>query len=68
MVLINLGYRVGESGLISYTYEINFLLMVNQNICCDPSLELSRRDGSNEGAHHLFSLSKKNIPGLLSDD
>ena len=25
-----------------------------QNICCDPSLELSRRDGSNDGSQDIF--------------
>ena len=24
------------------------------NICCDPSLEPSRQDGSNEGSQHMF--------------
>ena len=28
---------------------------------CDPSLESSRRDGSNEGSLHMFSLRNKNI-------
>ena len=27
-----------------------------KNIFCDPSLELSQRDGSNEGSQHMFSL------------
>ena len=27
----------------------NFLLIQNKNICCDPSSELSQRDGSDEG-------------------
>ena len=26
---------------------------------CDPSLEPSHRDGSNEGSQHMFSLRKK---------
>ena len=25
-----------------------------ENICCDPSLESSWRDGSNDGSHHVF--------------
>ena len=29
------------------------------NIFCDPSLELSHRDGSNEGLQHMFSLRNK---------
>ena len=28
-----------------------FLFLI-ENICCDPSLELSRRDGSNDGSQH----------------
>ena len=26
------------------------VLFINENICCDPSLEPSRRDGSNDGS------------------
>ena len=26
----------------------------NENICCDPSLEPSRRDGSNDGSQYMF--------------
>ena len=29
------------------------------NICCDPSLEPSHRDGSNEGSQHMLSLRNK---------
>ena len=29
------------------------------NIFCDPSLEPSPRDGSNEGSQHMFSLRNK---------
>ena len=32
---------------------INFLFL-NKNICCDPSLEPSRRDGSNDGLQRMF--------------
>ena len=31
-----------------------FILFLNGNICCDPSLEPSRRDGSNFGSQHVF--------------
>ena len=34
-----------------------FFLFLNENICCDPSLEPSPRDGSNEGSQHMFSRS-----------
>ena len=30
-------------------------------VCCDRSLEPSRRDGSNEGSQHMFSLRNKKI-------
>ena len=29
-------------------------LFLNQNICCDPSLEPSQRDGSNDGSQNMF--------------
>ena len=38
-------------------YEDNpkiIFLFLNKNICCDPSLELSRRDGSNDGSQDMF--------------
>ena len=31
-----------------------FFLFLNENICCDPSLEPSHRDGSNDGSQHKF--------------
>ena len=31
-----------------------FFLFLNENICCDPSLEPSRRDGSNDGSQDMF--------------
>ena len=31
-----------------------FFLFRDENICCDPSLEPSRRDGSNEGSQNMF--------------
>ena len=31
-----------------------FFLFLNENICCDPSLEPSRRDGSNDGHKICF--------------
>ena len=36
-------------GGIEDNSKIVFLLL-NENICCDPSLERSRRDGSNDGS------------------
>ena len=29
-------------------------LFLNENICCDPSLEPSRRDGSNDESQNMF--------------
>ena len=29
-------------------------LFINENLCCDPSLELSRQDSSNDGSQHRF--------------
>ena len=31
-----------------------FFLFFNENICCDPSLEPSTRDGSNDGSQNMF--------------
>ena len=34
--------------------KIIFLNSQKKNICCDPSLELSRQDGSNGGSQNMF--------------
>ena len=34
--------------------EIIFFLFLNENIQCDPSLEPSHQDGSNEGSQCMF--------------
>ena len=31
-----------------------FFLFLNENILCDPSLEPSQRDGSNDGSQNMF--------------
>ena len=31
-----------------------FFLFLNENICCDPSLEPFQRDGSNDGSQIMF--------------
>ena len=31
-----------------------FFLFLNENVCCDPSLETSRKDGSNDRSQHIF--------------
>ena len=36
-----------------------FFLHFKENICCDPSLKPSRRDGSNNGSKHIFQ--RKNM-------
>ena len=41
-------------------------IFVNQNIFCDPPLEPSRQDGSNEGSQHMFSLRKRKLISELS--
>ena len=33
-----------------------FFLFLIENICCDPSLEPSRQDGSNDGLQNMFLL------------
>ena len=43
-------------GLLNSSKIIFFFL--NENICCDLSLESSRRDDSNEGSQHMFERSK----------
>ena len=30
------------------------ILFLNENLCCDPSLEPSRQDGSNDGSRHAM--------------
>ena len=43
------------------------------NICCDPSSELSRGDGSDEGSQHMVSMRNKKtyhqiLPLIKSSD
>ena len=44
----------GVRGGIEDNPKIIFFLFLNENVCCDPSLEPSRRDGSNGGSQHTF--------------
>ena len=38
-------------------------LILNENICCDPLLDTSRRDGSNDGSQNmLFWRNMANYP------
>ena len=40
-----------------------FFLYLIENLCCDPSPELSRRDGSDDGSQHMFLCrNDKNYP------
>ena len=41
----------------------NLLSLLSKNICCDPSLEPSHRNGSNEGSQHMFLL--RNLKNYL---
>ena len=44
----------------------DFLLLLHKNICCDPSSEPSRRDGSDEGSQHMVSMRNKiNYPSII---
>ena len=36
------------------TKGLLFFLFLTEIICCDPSYEPSRRDGSDEGSQHMF--------------
>ena len=45
--------------------EIIFFLFLNKNIYCDPSLELSRQDGSNEGSQYMFKCKYRKVSLLL---
>ena len=37
----------------------SFSTLPHRNICCDPSLEPSHQDGSNDGSQHMFLLRYK---------
>ena len=57
----NVIYHKFSHGAISYTLGgenvnimLEFFLFLKENIRCDPSLEPSRRDGSNNRSHHTF--------------
>ena len=49
----NSGTELQKSG-ISKIILRKSLLFLRENICCDPSLEPSRRDGSNECSQYMF--------------
>ena len=41
------------------TIRDNFGRFLHKNTCCDTSSEPSRRDGSDEGSHHMVSMRNK---------
>ena len=43
-------------GPLSPNQPTNQILFLNENICCDPSLEPSRRDGSNDRPQNMFLM------------
>ena len=51
MGLTLLEMRKGKMDNLGIIFNIS-----HKNISCDPPLEPSRRDGSNEGSQHMFSL------------
>ena len=46
--------------------NLKFSILLLLNICCDPSLEPSSQDGSNDGSQNMFLLRKKKIIFELS--
>ena len=53
--------RRGKSDNLRITFHITPLKRV-----CDPSLDTSRQDGSNEGSQHMFLVTNKKIIFILS--
>ena len=52
MNLLTLSELQIRGGIVDNSKVI--ILILQKNICCDPSLEPSRRDGSNDGSQHMF--------------
>ena len=47
--------------------ERHFFLFLIESICCDPSSEPSRRDGSDKGSQHMFVCRmKKKIVRIIT--
>ena len=47
-----------KGGIEDNNSKIIFLFL-NETICCDPSLEMSQGDGSNDGSQHKFQKSNR---------
>ena len=41
--------------------NLGISLLICRNIHCDPSLELSGQDSSNDGSQHMFSFNTKKL-------
>ena len=42
------------------------MIILHKTVCCDPSSEPSRRDGSDEGSQDMVSRrNKKNYPSII---
>ena len=56
----NLGYLKTAELQLREGMEDNskniFFLYLNKNVCCDPSLEPSRQDGSHVGSQNMFCM------------
>ena len=50
-------YQLQIRGDIEHNSKMIFLFL-EENICCDPSLEPSQRDGSNDGSQVCFFTEK----------
>ena len=44
------------------------VLLLSENIHCDPSLEPSQRDGSNEGSRSIFSWKNREKYSIITPD
>ena len=53
-------------GVIEDNSNTCIFLFLIKNICCDPSLELSHQDSSNDGSQHMFERSNiENYPLII---
>ena len=52
-------HNLSKAFLKSMNLILKLAIFLHKNIFCDPSLEPSRQDGSNEGSQHMLFLRKK---------